>query len=192
MNKRMFLAKFFQSPQNIGSITPSSRFLTEAMFKPLDWSEINSIVELGAGTGVFTNYIKEHKKPECQVVVFEKDDEMRANLQKIYPFFHFGKEAREILPTVQEIGLQQVDCIISGLPFANFPQSLRTEIMDNVMAALKDNALFIAFQYSLQMKKQLETYFGDVRISFVPLNIPPAFVYYCQKVGNKETKLITN
>lgn len=192
MNKRKFLAKFFHSPQNIGSITPSSRFLTEAMFKPLNWAEIDSIVELGAGTGVFTQFIQDHKKPACQVVVFEQDDEMRAYLEEKFPSFHFGKDAREILPTIRKVGLEQVDCIISGLPFANFPQSLRTEIMDNVLQSLKENGLFIAFQYSLQMKRQLEWYFGKMQISFVPLNIPPAFVYCCQKTGKKEAELARN
>lgn len=40
---------------------------------------------------------------------------------------------------------------------------------------------FVAFQYSLQMKNMLNNYFDKVTIDFVPLNMPPAFVYYCEK-----------
>lgn len=181
MNKKMFFYKFFQSPQHVGSIIPSSRFLTYAMLKPIDWQNTNSIVELGAGTGVFTSYIQKQKNSHCQVVVLEQDNEMRTNLQTKYPFFHYGREAKSIYSTIQEIGLRQVDCVISGLPFANFPPDLRTEIMDSVVQSLKPGGLFIAFQYSLQMRTQLRDYFGKIDISFVPINLPPAFVYCCQR-----------
>jgi len=77
----------------------------------------------------------------------------------------------------------QVDVIISGLPFAVLPQSLRDEILTGVYRALKPNGIFVTFQYSLQMKKQLVKLFDSVDLSFVPLNIPPAFVYRCQKNG---------
>jgi phospholipid N-methyltransferase len=82
---------------------------------------------------------------------------------------------------VRQLGLYQVDCILSGLPFTNFSQSLRDRILDGVLEALKPGGLFIAFQYSPHMKNQLSRRFAKVELSFVPLNIPPAFVYYCHK-----------
>lgn len=67
--RAVFLYKFFAKPQRIGSVTPSSSFLTRKMLADLPWDGINTIVELGAGTGVFTKYIAENKKKSCQVLV---------------------------------------------------------------------------------------------------------------------------
>ena len=39
------------------------------MLAALPWDQIDSIVELGAGTGVFTEYIAAHKKDTCQAVI---------------------------------------------------------------------------------------------------------------------------
>jgi len=52
-----FLYKFIQKPKEIGSIVPSSSFLTKKMLMNLPWDHIETIVELGAGTGVFTKFI---------------------------------------------------------------------------------------------------------------------------------------
>jgi len=82
--------------------------------------------------------------------------------------------------------IEQLDCIFSGLPFFNFESELRKTLVAQIVQALKPGGLFIAFQYSLQMKKILSEHFIIETIPFVPLNIPPAFVYVCRK---KETLL---
>ena len=59
--------------------------------------------------------------------------------------------------------------------------SLRDQLMDQIVTSLKPGGLFIAFQYSQQMKKQLSTLFDIEHVHYVPWNIPPAFVYVCRK-----------
>ncbi|TGV17666.1 phospholipid methyltransferase, partial [Mesorhizobium sp. M00.F.Ca.ET.186.01.1.1] len=49
-DRLMFFYNFLQSPGQVGSITPSSRALAKQMMNPIDWSQANTIVELGAGT----------------------------------------------------------------------------------------------------------------------------------------------
>lgn len=181
MGKFLFLYKFLTSPRSIGSITPSSRFLARAMVKPVDFSKAKAIAELGAGTGIFTSYLNQYKSNDCQVVVFEKDDKMRHQLEATYPELHYYNNASEIHQIASNLGTEGFDYILSGLPFANFPQELRDKIMDGVEKSLKPNGLFIAFQYSHQMKQQLTERFEQIDIDFVPFNIPPAFVYRCKK-----------
>lgn len=181
MEKLLFLYKFLRSPKSIGSITPSSRFLTRAMMQAIDWSHVRTIAELGPGTGVFTQYIANHKQPDCQVYVFEKDDSMRKRLEHDYPSFNFYESASNI-NEIQDIKNRGgLDCIISGLPFMNFPQDLRDHIMQGVEEALVPGGLFIAFQYSTQMRRQLDERLERRSIRFVPLNFPPAFVYCYRK-----------
>lgn len=181
MERLTFLSKFIKSPGSIGSITPSSNYLTAKMLNKLPWERINTIIELGAGTGVFTKQICEKMKPSSTVIVFEKDSEMRKRLELMYPKCYFSSDAENISRVLLELKLTEVDCIISGLPFACFPQYIRENILFNIVASLKHEGDFIAFQYSLQMKKLFSQSFREVRVSLVPLNIPPAFVYRCKK-----------
>lgn len=181
IDKFIFLHKFAKSPRYIGSVTPSSIFLAQAIIKPIDWNNIRSIVELGAGTGAFTGYIQRLKHPDCKGIIFEQDSEMVHRLMQLYPRFNYHNHAEDVYSVIQKLGLSEVDCILSGLPFANFSQSLRDHILDGVVRSLKPGGLFIAFQYSLQMRSQLSRRFKKIDLGFVPLNIPPAFVYYCYK-----------
>lgn len=130
---------------------------------------------------MFTNYIAAHKKQSCQVLVVERDFTMRKRLKIAHPAFHYGAKAENLDWLLNRHNLPPVDCVISGLPFAVFSVSLRHEIVAAVHQSLKPGGIFVAFQYSQQMKSMLNTYFDKVIIDFVPLNMPPAFVYYCEK-----------
>ena len=68
-----FLKRFASSPRRIGSVAPSSKFLTRAMLDRVNWDEANFIAELGAGTGVFTREIVKRAKPDAKILVFEID-----------------------------------------------------------------------------------------------------------------------
>jgi phospholipid N-methyltransferase len=168
-------------PRKIGSITPSSSFLTRKMMGGLPWEDMRTVVELGAGTGVFTRYIAERRVAECNVVVFEQSAEMRKSLQARYPCFCYAAKAETLGSTLRRLDLPKADCIISGLPFSIFAESLRSRIMENVYDNLADGGIFVAFQYSPFLYKMLKRYFPSVKTDFVLMNLPPAFVYLCRK-----------
>lgn len=178
-----FLATFIREPRATGSIVPSSIYLAKAMFKGINWSQTNTIVELGAGTGVFTRCISSYVASSDKIgIIFEKDEKLRKELQKRFPSLIYRENAINLLEDLEKINLTKVDTIISGLPFANFPPLFRSKIIRAVQKALRPGGQFITFQYSMQMKKQLLKAFQSVTISFVPFNIPPAFVYTCVKL----------
>jgi phospholipid N-methyltransferase len=177
----LFFHKFLRSPLTVGSVTPSSHFLTNKMMKPIEWGCVSAMAELGAGTGVFTRAIHQLSLPETQVIVFENDADMRAHLREAFPTFHHRSDALELTRAVWELGLSGLDCIVSGLPFGAFSQDLRSRIMERIVDALKPEGVFIQFQYSLQMLPELCQRFAHVQVGFVPLNMPPAFVYVCRK-----------
>jgi phospholipid N-methyltransferase len=180
-SRTIFLQKFLSEPRRIGSITPSSSFLTRKMLVGLPWDNIDTLAELGAGTGVFTDFIAQKKKKDCRVIVVEQDPEMRHALQTNHPSFLYGARAEELDRLLESYHLPPADCIVSGLPFAAFPKSVRDEILSAVNRSLKPGGCFVAFQYSLLLRKMLRQLFRQVEIGFVPLNIPPAFVFYCKK-----------
>ncbi|SFL81486.1 Phospholipid N-methyltransferase [Paenibacillus sp. 1_12] len=181
LQKMLFFYKFIRTPKAIGSVTPSSRHLANKMVAAVQWNDITSVAELGAGTGVITQAIHRSLKQETKVMLFERDSHLRKQLEQQHPGFTTHSDAKSIHSVVRQQGLSHVDCIISGLPFANFPQQVRNDLMEQIVKSLKPNGLFIAFQYTLQMKKQLSQHFEIEAIQFVMLNVPPAFVYVCRK-----------
>lgn len=182
--KQLFLQKFIHQPKQIGSIIPSSMLLARTMTDAVPWDQVRSAAELGAGTGAITDRIQQVAAPSAKVFLFEQDQIMRELLASNYPDFLCYPSAEEILPVICQHGVTHLDCILSGLPFFNFPQTMRDQILGQIEASLAPGGWFIAFQYSLQMKKQLSSRFEIEDIKFVLLNLPPAFVYVCRAKGN--------
>ena len=71
----LFLGKFLTQPGAIAiaSVAPSSRWLSRTTVRNIDWDRAEALVELGAGTGPITRVIAEQARPDCRVVVVERD-----------------------------------------------------------------------------------------------------------------------
>lgn len=182
-NSLLFLKSFIRKPKEIGSVWPSSSFLAKKMAQQVAWNEVGALAELGSGTGAITRELKSNARKNTTVLLFEKDGKMRGNLQKEFPEYLCYQDAVHLLNIMKQNGIQQLDYVISGLPFFNFPAILRERLLNQVVDSLKSGGYFIAFQYSLQMKKQLSSIFEIERIHYVPQNFPPAFVYVCKKTS---------
>jgi phospholipid N-methyltransferase len=179
--KYLFLKKFLLSPGQLGCVTPRSMFLAQKMIDSVAWDEVRNIAELGSGTGAITKFIQESKHEDAQVLLFEKDPHLRQELAYQFPEFGVYSDASQLYTSMSQKGIEHLDCVVSGLPFFNFPQSIRNQLLEQITLSLKPNGCFIAFQYSLQMNKQFSQHFIYDKIKFVPLNFPPAFVYVCRK-----------
>lgn len=180
LHRFYFLSRFLLSPKKIGSITPSSRFLIQALLEPIDWHKLSCIVELGAGTGVVTEEIERRRRTFCLPVIFEMDPYLSQLLQKKYPTAEICSDASRLRMELKRLGMNQVSCVVSSLPFANFTLQERFHILQEIRQGLTSDGLFVAYQYSLQLKPLLEEFFQQIEVRFVPFNLPPAFVYICK------------
>lgn len=180
------LRRFLAAPRTIGSVTPSSQALTESMLENVDWGKVKTIVELGAGTGVFTRTIIKRAAPETSIFIFEIDSELRDKLKKETgrAIYSNASNMREALTNE---GIDKIDLIVSSIPYTVLPQQTTDAIMHALQGCIEESGTFVAFQYSLQMKKTFQQIFTDVKTRFVALNIPPAFVYECKGL-RKEVK----
>ena len=182
--KRSFLKHFWQDKKMVGSMVPSSKFLTEKMIRNIDFKKAKLIVELGPGNGVFTKKILELMTKDCTLIVFELNTNFYEILSKEIQdprVILIHGSAENITQAVQEAGFLHADYVVSSLPLANFPKKLTQEILNESYNNLKNNGKYIQFQYTLQSKKNLENRFDAVHISFTPMNFPPAFIYTCIK-----------
>ena len=177
----LFFKDFILNPSKIGSITPSSSYLTQKLLGSLPWDSLHTIIELGAGTGVFTEFIIKHKHPDSVFLVIEQDDRMRKNLIEKFPQALFGSQAENLPHLMQQYNLLKADCIISSLPFTVIEKQNRMNILAGIDTTLSDQGIFVAFQYSLQMYRTFHRIFPEVNVGFTLLNLPPAFTYTCHK-----------
>lgn len=181
--KRDFFKESLRTMKVTGTITPSWEFLVKRMVEPIDFEAADCIVEFGAGDGVITREILKQMRPDCKLISFEVNDKFFEHIREIkdrrfIPIFDSAEKTVEVL---HEHGFQNADYIVSGLPLAIFPKELTDNILNAAIEALEPGGLYIQFQYSLTSLRMLRKRFNRVRYSFVPINLPPAFVYVCEK-----------
>jgi len=183
--KRNFLKEFIKERRVVGAVHPSTKALGEKMVEYVDFSTSNLIVELGPGTGVFTDVIIEHLNKDAKLLVFELNDNFYESLAARinHPQVQIIHDSAEFIHKyLNEDEQKKVDVVISSLPLTVFPKELRHAVLDEAYACLKEDGMYTQFQYSLQAKKLLEARYKNVSIKFTLKNFPPAFVYTCRKV----------
>jgi phosphatidylethanolamine/phosphatidyl-N-methylethanolamine N-methyltransferase len=82
---------------------------------------------------------------------------------------------------MSELNIEKADFIVSSLPLAILPKTLRKRIVIEANNRLNIDGEFIQFQYTLQSLKLFKKVFKKVSVRHCLFNIPPAFVYSCKK-----------
>lgn len=141
------------------------------------------IVELGAGDGVITSFILEKMSPDAKLYVFEINTELCAVISKIKdPRMILVNDSAEHMESyLLKHGITQVDMIISAIPFLVLPDELTKDILMAGKKMLRTGGNFIQMHYVSSIKKMYKNIFGNVHTYFVPVNIPPGYVFRCVK-----------
>ncbi|OUT57211.1 MAG: hypothetical protein CBB71_16235 [Rhodopirellula sp. TMED11] len=186
-----FLKEFLRHPTRVGAIAPSSPGLVRAMVESFDWQTVRNVVEFGPGTGVFTEAVAKNLHPEAKFVAIEQGADMVQTTRQRCPDVNvIHGSATDLNSICEAAGIGQIDAVVCGLPWASFPESLQTEIMDVMLDRMADGATFATFAYwqgvilpaGLRFSKRLKRSFSEVgRSNTVWRNLPPAFVYRCKK-----------
>ncbi|MEB1807423.1 MAG: methyltransferase [Bacillaceae bacterium] len=179
MGKLLFIKSFINSPDTIGSITPSSKKLAKKMVSYTTINENSIIVELGAGTGVITETICKNVRLNTPLIIFEKDEAFKSQLLKYENSILY--EDAFLLANQLEQFTNKVDYIFCGLPLLNFSREQTEDLLIQVKKVLKPGGKLIGFQYTPLIFHRLNKTFNNTNISFEFFNIPPAFIYICEK-----------
>ncbi len=189
-NSFMFLKQFLCSPRSIGAVSPSSRRLAQTMVEWFDWSNVGSVAEYGPGTGIFTEQILAHKRPDAKFFAVEANPEFATILRDRYPGVSIHNESvSKLAQLCQQEGIEQLDAIVCGLPWASFAENDQIEFLQVTTDVLRAGGQFATFAYlqglllpaGQSFKRKLGSYFREIEYSrTVWLNLPPAFVYRCR------------
>lgn len=198
-HKRGFLFEFIRRPGEIGSFTPSSRFLAQKMVRLARVSEADVVVEYGVGTGPITGHIVKALKPGARFFGVEINPKFAEMARAAHPgvTIHAGS-AEDIAELCAREGISPpgggkpagIDAIVSGIPWASLPAAVQTGILDATIKMLNPGGRLITFGYSfglltpagMRFHKLLPKYFSKVqRSSLEWRNVPPAFAMECVK-----------
>ncbi len=186
-----FYRNFFDHFHQTGAIAPSGPNLARHIVSSAGVIENSHVLELGPGTGAFTRDLEKTLGPEGEYLGIEINAGFHTHLQEIHPELHFEQapgQDFDFSSWVEKHG--QFDVIVSGLPWAKFPEELQRSLLDNVVPRLKDGGTFVTFAYTgvhllkpaKRFRKLLDDYFTDVqRTHSIMLNFPPAFVFVATK-----------
>jgi phosphatidylethanolamine/phosphatidyl-N-methylethanolamine N-methyltransferase len=186
----LFLRQFVQSPRTVGAVLPSSAALAHAMLAPIDFARAQVIVEFGPGTGAFTREIAARLAPGCRYLGIELNPSFVRQLGGEFPRLAFVHGSVAELPHILSgQGIQAIDAIICGLPWATLPISLQNTVFAAMERALVPGGVFVTFGYlqslvlpgAQALRRRLRRGFAEVRRSpVVWRNVPPAFAYLCR------------
>ena len=191
IEKIEFIYQFIDKPRIIGSIIPSSKYLSKQIVSFIDFTKEGLVIlEYGPGTGPFTSEVVKYLKPTDQLIVIELNTKFISTLREKFKGHKNVRIYEDCVSNTQKIltkeRIKEIDYIISGIPFSSLPKDVTQDILINTKSIKNNNTLFLTFQYSKYKKEIFSKYFNIKNIKFVFQNIPFAFVFCMTKMNNTD------
>jgi len=179
-----FFRQWLKNPLRVAAISPSSQQLARQMMLEVPRTA-QRVIELGGGTGVFTQALLDHGVSASGLLVLELNEELHQHLQKRFPAVRVVcADARDLADVAQAsgfVGEHLTDVIISGLGLLSMPKPTQLAIMSAALATLKPDGRFVQFTYgpANPVAREVLDQLGlnARRSSFTWWNVPPATVY---------------
>jgi phosphatidylethanolamine/phosphatidyl-N-methylethanolamine N-methyltransferase len=200
-----FIRRFFHSPATIGAIFPSSSRLTKKILRHIpNGAPPRRYLEIGAGTGVFTDVIIKKLKPHDHLDVVELDHELCEILKR--KFRNVDNVSIYEMSILDFHPRKKYDAVISSLPLTTNSVDFVSKVLNKYCQLTKDKGYVSYFEYIALPKIKLALLFGRSHRNFskilalkqnfvdrygkqadgVWLNFTPALVHHCQIKGQKD------
>lgn len=174
-----FFRGFLRSPEQVGSIIPSSRFLERRIINTSGVARARTVVELGPGTGGTTRAILAAMPEDARLLTIELDPKFSSILQdfgdaRLIP--HTGS-AVDLAGILAEHDLGAPDVVISGIPFSTMPREVGLAIIAAIHDSLAPGGRFVAYQFRGAVGRLGKEVMGEPDVELEVLNIPPMRFY---------------
>jgi len=181
-----FFRGFMRSPEQVGSVIPSSRFMERRITNMADLAQAKCVVELGPGTGGTTRAILEAMPADGRLVTIELDPQFSALLEDIGDprlISHIGSAA-DLGDILDQYGLPGPDAVISGIPFSTMPREIANTIIEAISNELAPGGRFLAYQFRGHVARISEQFLGEPsETEFEFWNIPPMRFYLWRRAA---------
>lgn len=186
-----FFWQFVSTPRTVGAIAPSSRRLSRGITDWIEWDRVRAAAELGPGTGSFTRHILSRMRDDARFFMVEVNPTFARRLaRQFHGVTVYLESVENLVDCCRRERLSHLDAIISGLPWASFPEDLQDRCLDAIHESLAPGGQFATFAYAhalwlpaaRRLRRKLADRFGDVERSGVHwVNLPPAVIFRCRK-----------
>lgn len=193
----LFFRQWLKNPLSIAALAPSGAQLAGLMTAELP-AGASRVIELGAGTGVFTRTMLDNGIAPEQLLVVELNEELYEHLRVQFPGARVvcgnACDLTSIVAEKEFARAGQVDAIISGLGMLNMSRDLQISIMRSAFDVLKPGGSFIQFTYSPKppLPRDLldELGLSVRRGGFAWRNIPPASVFVFSRTRSEQMRAV--
>ena len=184
MSTLAYLKSFFKD-KDVASVTPTSRFCVRSVCNPIDFSRDITVVEYGAGAGVFSRYLLRNMTPHSRLFLFETNEILFKKLKQIHDarVSFYDQSVEHVNQLLPEDVVGKADFIISGIPFSFLDDPVKDSILEQSFELLRTGGKFLAYQTSGHLEEALQATFGNVKTGWEWRNIPPMTVYEAEKKG---------
>jgi phosphatidylethanolamine/phosphatidyl-N-methylethanolamine N-methyltransferase len=175
-----FLRAWLAAPLQVGAIFPSGATLARAITAEIG-EQTGNVIELGPGTGVFTEALLERGVPERRLALIEAGSEFATLLETRFPDARTLWMDASQLRGVELFGGEPAGAVVSGLPLLSMSPRKVISILDGAFRHLRPGGAFYQFTYgpSCPVARPILDRLGlkASRTGRALANVPPASVY---------------
>lgn len=181
-----FAVEWLRNPGRVGALAPSSAGLARTITDGVSGNS-GPVVELGPGTGVFTERLLALGVPCARLAAVEASHAFVSLLAERYPDLTICHGDAAQVGALVPFETGTVRTVICGLPLLSMPLPWVFRIMRNSFDLLREDGEFRLFTYGPRcpvpagIKERLGL--RSDRHDFVALNMPPATVYTLRRKG---------
>lgn len=175
----LFIKGMINSPDTVGSIVPTSRRMARIMAKQIDLSSQLPVLELGPGTGVITREILIHGVRPKNLYAVEYSKTFSDRLAETFPNVNLiNGDAFDLDHVLGDQKSILFDTIITSMPLLNFPMSMRTKLISDLVKRMPKGRPVILFSYGMSAPVPSDGQSFDVEpVDWVLRNVPPARIW---------------
>jgi phospholipid N-methyltransferase len=176
----LFFRSWISNPLRVAAFTPSSRSLARLITREITPAQA-PVIELGPGTGVFTQALLDRGLPPTSLVLLESGEEFATILRQRFPGVQVvsGDAARLCtcdLPLEQPAG-----AVVSGLPLLSMTPRRIMGTLSGAFKRMRPDGCYYQFTYgpACPVPRAILERLGlqAERMGGTALNLPPANVY---------------
>ncbi|MBA3834499.1 MAG: methyltransferase [Sphingomonas sp.] len=182
----MFFRGFIKHPVMVGSVIPSSKLLIDKMLEPVDWQKCKLFVEYGPGVGTFTQHILDRLAPNATLLTIDTNPDFTSYLNSKFTDSRMKAvtgSAADVREIMAELGFEQADYVLSGIPFSTLPPGIGEDIARATSQVIRTGGAFLVYQFSSKVFDFIEPWFNRIERAFEWINVPPARLFWAHKDG---------
>lgn len=187
IDRLAFLRAWLGAPLRVAALAPSSEALARLITSGIS-AEQAPVIELGAGTGVFTRALLARGVPEELIALVESDANLARLLQARFPRSQVLTLDAARLRGAALFGGVPAGAVVSGLPLLSMPPRRITAVLAAAFGCLRPGAPFYQFTYGVRCPVPARV-MERLGLSAAPVgrtlaNLPPATVYRITRAGD--------